>query len=121
VAITSVRQGYEYIEGRYDYKTETETTYEEQELLMDIGKSKENFKDIKSRYFNCNSYGHMIKDCQKLKKEKDNRKCYKYEQVGHIAKDCRTGQKMKNQNVQENIETDTEEKNKKKGFREYSK
>ena len=101
--------------------TETETTYEEQELLMDIGKSKENFKDRKSRYFNCNSYGHMIKDCQKLKKEKDNRKCYKYKQVGHIAKDCRTGQKMKNQNVQENIEIDTEEKNKKKGFREYSK
>ena len=79
MAITLVRQEYEYIEGRYDYKTETETTYEEQELPIDIGKSKENFKNRKSRYFNCNSYGHMIKDCQKLKKEKDNRKCYKYE------------------------------------------
>jgi len=78
VAITSVRQGYESTKGWYDYKTEIGTTYGEQGLLMDIGKSKENFKDGKPRYFNCDLYGHMAKDCQRLKREKDNRKCYKY-------------------------------------------
>ena len=60
----------------------------------------------------------MAKDYWRLKKEKDNRKCYKYKYVEHIAKDCRTKQ-MKNQSFQE--ETDTEEENKKQGFREYSK
>jgi len=99
VAITSVGQGYESTEGRHDYKTGTETIYGGQELYMDIGKSKENFKDRKPRCFNCNLYGYMAKDCQKLKKEKDNRKCYKCEQVGYITKDYRTEQKMKNQNV----------------------
>ena len=66
---------------------------------MDIGKSKENFKNKKPRCFNCNLYGYMAKDCQKLKKEEDNRKCYKCKQVGYITKDYRTEQKMKNQNV----------------------
>ena len=78
------------------YKTGTRTTYEGQGLPMNIGKSKENFKDEKPRYFNYNLYGHMAKDCQRTKKEKDNRKCYKYEQIEYIAKDCKTGQKIKN-------------------------
>ena len=31
---------------------------------MNIGKSKDNFdKDKKPRFFNCNIYGHMAKDC----------------------------------------------------------
>ena len=66
---------------------------------MDIRKSKENFKNRKLRCFNCNLYGYMAKDCQKLKKEEDNRKCYKCKQVGYITKDYRTEQKIKNQNV----------------------
>ena len=45
-------------------------------------------------------------------------KCYKCKLVEHIAKDCNTGQKIKNQSVQKNIEINTEEKDKKKSFRE---
>ena len=36
---------------------------------MDIGKSDDNFKDRKPKYFNCNKYGHMAKECQAEKKE----------------------------------------------------
>jgi len=82
VAITSVGQGYKSTKERHDYKTGIETTYGGQELPMDIGKSKENFKDRKPKCFNCNLYKYIAIFCQKLKKEKDNRKCYKCEQVG---------------------------------------
>ena len=118
VTITSVGQKYKCIEGWHDYKTEIGTTYRGRELSMDIGKSKENFKNGKPRYFNHDLYGYMAKDCWRLKKKKDNGKCYKYECVGHIAKDYKTKQ-MKNQSFQK--ETDTEEENKKQSFREYSK
>ena len=47
VAITSVRQGYESMEGQYDYWTETETTYGERGLPIDIRKLNNNFKDRK--------------------------------------------------------------------------
>ena len=57
---------------------------------MDIGKLKEDFKDRKHRYFNCNIYGHMARDCKKPKKKQDTRKCYKYKKVGHIMKNCRS-------------------------------
>ena len=30
---------------------------------MDIKKFNENFKDGKSKYFNCNKYKHMAKEC----------------------------------------------------------
>jgi len=63
VAITSVGQGYESTEGWHDYKTSTGTIYREQGQSMDIGKSNENFKDGKPKYFNCNKYGHMAKEC----------------------------------------------------------
>ena len=36
---------------------------------MEIGKSNENFKDGKPKYFNYNKYGHMAKECQVKKKE----------------------------------------------------
>ena len=29
---------------------------------MDIGKSNDNSKDRKPKYFNCNKYGHMAKE-----------------------------------------------------------
>ena len=119
VAITSVRQGYKSIEGWHNYKIGIRTTYGGQELPMDIRKSKEKFKDRKPRYFNCDIYRHMVKDCKRPEKEKDNRNCYKCEQVGYITKDYRTKQKIKDQSVQDN--TEIEEENKKKDFVDSSK
>ena len=63
VVITSVGQGYESTEGWHDYKTSTGTTYGGRGQPMDIGKSNEDFKDGKPKYFNCNKYGHMAKEC----------------------------------------------------------
>ena len=67
--ITSVRQGYKSTEGYYDYKTGTRTTYGGQGQPMDIGKSNDNFKDGKPKYFNYNKYRHMAKECRVKKKE----------------------------------------------------
>jgi len=69
VAITSVGQGYESTKGCYNYKTGTGTRYGGRGQPMDIGKSNNNFKDRKPKYFNCNKYGHMTKECQAKKKE----------------------------------------------------
>ena len=69
VAIISVGQGYESMEGQHNYKTSTGTTYGGQGQSMDIGKSNNNFKDRKPKCFNCNKYRHMAKECQSKKKE----------------------------------------------------
>jgi len=43
-------------------------------LLINIRKAKDNYnKDRKPRYFNCNVYRYIIKDCKKPKKEKKTR------------------------------------------------
>ena len=63
VAITSVRQEYESIEGHHNYKTSTGTMYGRQGQPMDIGRSNENFKDGKPKCFNCNKYRYMAKEC----------------------------------------------------------
>jgi len=31
----------------------------------------------------------MVKDCRKLKKERETMMCYKYNKVGYLAKNCR--------------------------------
>ena len=63
VEITLVRQGYESMESQPDYRTSTEIISGEQEALIDIEKSKDNFdKDRKSRCFNCSIYEHMAKE-----------------------------------------------------------
>jgi len=72
VAIISVGQGYKSTEGQQDYRTESE-------ILMNIGKSKENFKNRKFKCFNCNIYRYLAKNCKRPKKERDIRKCYKCE------------------------------------------
>ena len=55
---------------------------------MDIRKARDNFdKDKKLKCFNYNTYRHITKDFQKLKKEQDTRKCYKCDKIGYIAKD----------------------------------
>jgi len=115
VAITSVGQGYESIKEQQDYKTGLETTYRGWEIPIDIGKSKENFKDRKPRYFNYDIYRYLAKDCKRPKKERNTRKYYKCKQVGYITKDCKIKQKMKNWNIQD-TETDTEKEGKKQDF-----
>jgi len=115
VATASVGQGYKSTEGKEDYRIESRIIYSGREVPMDIGKSKNNYnKDGKPRCFNCNVYRYMAKDCQKLKKEKETRKYYKYNKVGHLAKNCRLGQKMKNRSIQK--ELDKEGSNKEEGF-----
>ena len=114
MAITSVEQGYKSTEGRHDYKTETETTYGEQEQSINIEKSNNNFKDRKPKYFNYNKYRYMAKECWSKKKEHKTRKCFKCKKEGHIVKDCKRTQSMKKWQVQE--ESDKEDEKNKKGF-----
>ena len=82
---------------------------------MDIGKSNDNFKDGKPKYFNCNKYRYLAKECRVEKKERDTRTCFKYDKKGHIAKNCKEKQTMKKKKVQE--ESDEEDKEE-KGFGE---
>ena len=75
---------------------------------MDIGKAKDNYnKDGRPKYFNCNKYGHMAKECQK-KKENNIRRCFKCEQVGHITKNYKEKQLMKNRSM--SVEVKKQEK-----------
>ena len=114
MAITSVKQGYEFMEEQYDYKTGTGTTYGGQGQPMNIGKSNNNFKDGKPKCFNCNKYRYMAKECQSKKKEYETRKCFKCEKEGYIARDCKGIQSMKKQQVQN--ESDNEKERKEQGF-----
>jgi len=118
--ITSVEQGYKFTEGQHDYKTSTRVTYRGRGQLMDIGKSNNNFKDIKPKCFNCNKYSHMAKEYWNKKKEKETRKCFKYNKEGYIVKNCKGKQSMKKQKIQEESDKeDDKEKNKKnQGFGE---
>ena len=100
MAITLVEQGYKSIESWQYYRMRTEITYRGRGALIDIEKAKDNFnKDRKPRYFNYNIYGYMTKNCRKLKKEWDTRKCYKCDKIEHISKDCWSQYKMKNRSV----------------------
>ena len=115
IAITLVGQGYKSIKRRQDYKTGTRTIHRERNTLINIRKAKDNFnKDRKPTCFNCNIYGHIAKNCKKPRKKQDTRKCYKCKKIEHIVKDCKAGQKIKNQNVQE--DTDIEKDNKEQDF-----
>ena len=111
VAITSVGQEYESMEGWQDYKIGTGITYRGRGQPMDIGKSNDNFKDGKPKCFNCNKYRHMAKECRAEKKEWDTWTCFKYNKKGHITKNCKEKQTMKKRKVQE--ESDKEDKEEK--------
>jgi len=114
VAITSVGQGYESMESRNNYKTSIGTIFGEQGIPMDIGKAWDSFNENRRpRYFNCNAYRHVVRECRKPKKDKEIRKCYKYNKVGHLARDCRSKQKMKIRKSQEEDKSDEEEDRKK--------
>ena len=114
VVITSVGQGYESTEGQHDYKTSTGITYRGWEQLMSIGKFNKNFKDGKSKYFNCNKYGYIAKKCQAKKKEQETRTCFKYNKEGHIAKDYKEKRIIKKQKVQKG--SDNKDDKSKQGF-----
>jgi len=96
------------------------TTYEEWGLPIEIRKSNGNFKYRKPKYFNCEIYEHIARDCKKPKKKKDTQKSYEYRRTGYITKDCRIKQKIKKWNVQEDKDIDIKEENKQKGFEEDS-
>jgi len=81
---------------------------------MDIGKSNKNFKEEKPKCFNCNKYGHIAKECQSEKRERETRTCFKYDKKEHITKDCKEKQLIKKQKVQEEI--DEEDNKSKQGF-----
>ena len=63
MVITSVEQEYEFTKEWQDYKTSSEIIYRGWGQLMDIGKSNDNFKDGKSKYFNYSKYRHIAKEC----------------------------------------------------------
>ena len=96
--------------------------FEGQGAPMDIGKAQDNFDENgKPRCFNCNVYGHIVRDCKKPKKGKETKKCYKCNKIGHLAKDCKSKQIMKIRRNQDEVDkSDEEEDNKKKGFVEGS-
>jgi len=55
VAIILVGQGYKSTKSRQDYQTGLEITYGKRGASMDIGKTKDNYKENeKRRCFNCN-------------------------------------------------------------------
>ena len=114
VAITSVGQEYESMKRRNNYKTSTGIIYRGWGQPMDIGKSNKNFKDRKSKCFNCNKYEHIAKEYWSKKKEQDKRQCFKCDKERHIARDCKGIQIMKKQKVQK--ESDKEDKEKEEGF-----
>jgi len=117
VAITTVEQGYESMESQHDYKTSTKIIFGGRGALMDIGKSRNNFNESgKLRCFNCNLYGHIVRECRRPKKEREMRKCYKYDKEEYLAKDCKFKQPIKNRRSQ----ADDSEDEKKEGFVEGS-
>jgi len=83
---------------------------------MDIGKFNDNFKDGKPKYFNCNKYSHIVKECQLEKKERETQMYFKCDKKGHIAKDCKGKQTMKKRKMQE--EADDKDNKSKQGFGE---
>ena len=80
---------------------------------MNIGKSNKNFKNRKPKFFNCNKYGHMVKECW-LKKEQAMRKCFKCDKKVYISKDYKGMQSMKKCKVQE--ESNNKDEEKEQGF-----
>ena len=60
----------------------------------------------------------MAKKCWK-KKEKETRKCFKYDKEGHITRGCKEKQSMKKWKIQEESNNkDNEDKKKKQDFGE---
>ena len=75
--------------------------------LMDIGRVGPRFKDGKPRCYNCNTYGHMVRDCKKLK----GTKCFRCGRPGHMAKDCQGTPIMKKRVLEGDEDVDEEHYN----------
>ena len=90
-------------------------TYRGRGQPMEIGKSNDSFKNRKLKYFNCNKCGYIAKEYWK-KKEKEMRRCFKYDKEEHIAKNYKERQSMKKWKIQEEI--DNKKKDIKQGFGE---
>ena len=112
----SVEQGYESTEECHSYKTSTGMTYGGQGQPIDIKKSNDNFKDRKSKYFNCNKYGYMAKEYQVKKKEREARTCFKCDKEEHITRDYKEKQTMRKRKIQE--ESDNEDNKNEQSFGE---
>ncbi len=57
------------MEGQHDYRTSIRTTYGGWGMFMNIDKTKDNYdKERRPKYFNCNKYGHIAKECWKKKR-----------------------------------------------------
>jgi len=63
MAIIVVRQGYKWTNIHYNYKTGSGITYGEMGKLMEIGRQQNNGQERKVKYYNCNRFGHIAKDC----------------------------------------------------------
>ena len=74
-------------------------TYSGRGQPIDIGRSNNNFKDGKLKYFNYNKYGYMTKECRAKKKEQETRMCFKCDKKEHITRDYKKKQMMKKRKV----------------------
>jgi len=112
VVITAVGQGYKWTNICYDYRTGSGITYGRMGKPMEIGRQQNNGQGCKPKYYNCNKFGYIAKDCRQPKKEKKPQGCFKCGKEGHIAIGCRASQQMKTRSSQQE-DSDNEEQ---KGF-----
>jgi len=83
---------------------------------MEIREQKNNKQGCKPKYYNCNRFRHMAKDCRQPKKEKKPQEYFKCSKEEHIAIRYRAPQQIKTRGSQrENLE-DEEQKGSVKGL-----
>jgi len=63
VEITAIEQGYKWTNIYYDYRTGLGITYRGIGKPIEIGQQRNNKQGCKPKYYNCNKFGHMAKDC----------------------------------------------------------
>jgi len=56
---------------------------------MEIGRQQNNRQGRKPKYYNCNKFGHIAKDCRQQKREKKPQGCFKCGKEEHIAIGCK--------------------------------
>jgi len=63
VVITAVGQGYKWTNICYDYRTGSGITYRGMGRPIEIEQQQNNGPGRKIKCYNCNKFGHMVKDC----------------------------------------------------------